>query len=101
VPELKSNAHEDVTVFAKTTFRDTQKPFGIRQRDRRAHMYLLGKTGTGKSTLLETLLLADIRKGNGVALLDPHGDLVQRVRALIPDERSTVRLQPTRKRSPG
>lgn len=50
-------------------------------------MYLLGKTGTGKSTLLETLMLDDIRKGKGLALLDPHGDLVQRVRALIPDER--------------
>lgn len=50
-------------------------------------MYLLGKTGTGKSTLLETLMLDDIRKGKGLALLDPHGDLIQRVRALIPDER--------------
>ncbi len=50
-------------------------------------MYLLGKTGTGKSTLLETLMLDDIGKGKGMALLDPHGDLVQRIRALIPANR--------------
>ena len=51
-------------------------------------MYLLGKTGTGKSTLLETLMLDDMRKGKrGFALLDPHGDLVQRIRPLIPEER--------------
>jgi hypothetical protein len=50
-------------------------------------MYLLGKTGTGKSTLLETLMLDDIRKGKGLALLDPHGDLIKRIRERIPEER--------------
>lgn len=50
-------------------------------------MYLLGKTGTGKSTLLETLMIDDVRNGRGLALLDPHGDLVQRVRSLIPEDR--------------
>ncbi|MBK7394420.1 MAG: type IV secretion system DNA-binding domain-containing protein [Chloracidobacterium sp.] len=87
MPEIEPTATNEVTVFAQTSFRNELKPFGIRQTDRRAHMYLLGKTGTGKSTLLETLMLDDIRKGKGMALLDPHGDLVQRVRALIPDER--------------
>ncbi len=87
MPEIEPTAANEVTVFAQTSFRNELKPFGIRQTDRRAHMYLLGKTGTGKSTLLETLMLDDIRKGKGMALLDPHGDLVQRVRALIPDER--------------
>src|SRR2546428_2899881 len=76
-----------VTFFAQTDFRDHRKIFGIRQADRRAHMYLIGKTGTGKSTLLETLIAQDVRGGHGVTLLDPHGDLAERVLAGVPDER--------------
>ena len=88
MPEIEPTAANEVTVFAQTNFRNQLKPFGIREADRRAHMYLLGKTGTGKSTLLETLMLDDVRKRKrGFALLDPHGDLVQRIRALIPEER--------------
>ena len=52
-----------------------RKRFGIKQADRRSHMYILGKTGTGKSSLLETLIRQDIVAGRGLALLDPHGDL--------------------------
>lgn len=79
----------DIAVFGKTTFRDHQVPFGIKRADRRGHMYLLGKTGTGKSTLMEALMLDDLRKGRGFALIDPHGDLVKRMKAQIPDERLT------------
>lgn len=57
--------------------------FGIKQADRRAHLYLLGKTGTGKSTLMETLMLSDIANGRGFALLDPHGDLVKKIKSQI------------------
>src|SRR5438093_6151000 len=78
-----------VTFFARTDFRDHRKIFGIRQADRRAHMYLIGKTGTGKSTLLETLIAQDVRSGKGLALLDPHGDLAERVLARVPAERSS------------
>jgi DNA helicase HerA-like ATPase len=77
-----------ITFFAKTNFRNEPKPFGIRQADRRAHMYLLGKTGTGKSTLLETLMASDLQNGAGFALLDPHGDLVKRIRKQIPVSRA-------------
>src|SRR5258708_7021265 len=82
----------DVTVFAQTNFRNQRKPFGIKLPDRRAHMYLLGKTGTGKSTMLEALMVADLRNGGelrkrGFALLDPHGDLVSRIRDRIPENR--------------
>lgn len=73
--------------FARTNFRTTRRLFGIRQTDRLAHMYVVGKTGTGKSTLLETLMRGDLHAGNGFALLDPHGDLVERVRAAVPPER--------------
>jgi len=77
-----------IAVFAKTSFRNELTPFGIKQADRRAHMYVLGKTGTGKSTLLETLMYADQRSGAGFALLDPHGDLIKRIRSQIPKSRA-------------
>lgn len=70
-----------------TDFRHRTVQFGIKQRDRRAHMYILGKTGTGKSTLLETLIRQDLTKGHGLALLDPHGDLVEKVLAGLPEGR--------------
>ena len=78
------NSHEtesqsDINVFAKTTFRNEQASFGIKQADRLAHIYIIGKTGTGKSTLLETLMADDLRNGRGFALLDPHGDLVKKL----------------------
>jgi Type IV secretion-system coupling protein DNA-binding domain len=77
-----------VTVFARTDFRNEGRVFGIRRADRRSHMYALGKTGTGKSTLLEALIRQDIEAGEGAALFDPHGDLVERVAASIPAERA-------------
>lgn len=77
----------DISYFAATNFRCRIKQFGIRQSDRRFHMYIIGKTGTGKSTLLETLMRGDIDGNRGFALLDPHGDLVEAVREQIPPER--------------
>ncbi len=77
----------DIAFFAKSNHRDQQLPFGIKQADRRGHMYMIGKTGTGKSTLMESLMMDDLRKGRGFALIDPHGDLVKKIKAKIPDER--------------
>jgi DNA helicase HerA-like ATPase len=78
---------ERITFFATTNFRNQKVKFGIKQSDRRAHAYIIGKTGTGKSTLLETLIRQDLLSGYGLALLDPHGDLVERVLAQIPENR--------------
>lgn len=78
-----------ISYFAVSNFRGEQLPFGIKQPDRRSHMYILGKTGTGKSTLLETLLRQDLAAGRGVALIDPHGDLVQQVVAHLPADRQS------------
>lgn len=72
---------EEITFFAETNFRGERRRFGIRRKDRRSHMYILGRTGMGKSTLLETLIASDLQAGNGLALLDPHGDLAMRVLA--------------------
>src|SRR5438445_6099692 len=85
----KGPSENRVMFFAQTDFRDHRKIFGIRQADRRAHMYVIGKTGTGKSTLLETLIRQDIEAGEGLALLDPHGDLVDRVLTKIPEHRKS------------
>jgi ABC-type ATPase involved in cell division len=76
-----------ITYFAETNFRNQKVKFGIKQTDRRSHMYIIGKTGTGKSTLLETLIKQDIVSGQGVALLDPHGDLAEKILAQLPEHR--------------
>src|SRR5438094_222102 len=76
-----------ITYFARTNFRNEYKRFGIKRSDRRAHMYVIGKTGTGKSTLIETLIRQDIENGEGLALLDPHGDLVEKVLSAVPENR--------------
>jgi hypothetical protein len=85
---IQNQSSSDVTFFARTNFRNNPTIFGIKRADRRAHLYLIGKTGTGKSTLLEALMLDDLRKGKGFALLDPHGDLVKKIKSQIPDNRS-------------
>jgi type IV secretory pathway VirB4 component len=74
----------NVTHFARADFRNVQRVFGIKDDDRFSHVYVIGKTGTGKSTLLETLALQDVRRGAGLALIDPHGDLVERITNQIP-----------------
>ncbi len=80
-----------ITPFAQTNFRNQSKTFGIKQPDRLAHMYVIGKTGTGKSTLLETLIRNDMKGESGLALLDPHGDLTEKVLAsLAPEKKDRV-----------
>jgi hypothetical protein len=75
------------TVFAQTAFRSRQVQFGIEKNDRRRHMYMIGKTGTGKSTLLENMILKDILAGEGLAVMDPHGDTIDRLLDNIPENR--------------
>src|SRR5207249_3256683 len=78
---------ERLTVIGRTNFRNSRRVFGIKQADRRHHIYAIGKTGTGKSSLLETMVRQDISASQGLALFDPHGDLVERVLAWMPEER--------------
>lgn len=72
-----------ISYFAQTNHRNAFRAFGIRQEDRLSHMYVIGKTGVGKSTLLETLAWQDVLAGRGFALVDPHGDLAERLAADI------------------
>lgn len=77
-------ASEPITFLATTNYRGIRRPFGIKRDDRRRHMYVIGKTGMGKSTLLEHMLVQDIQSGEGLALVDPHGDLVERILRFVP-----------------
>lgn len=79
--------NSDITVFAKTNFRNREVPFGIKRDDRRRHMYVIGKTGMGKTTLMENMIIQDIVNGNGVAFVDPHGDSVEKILDYIPSSR--------------
>jgi DNA helicase HerA-like ATPase len=63
------------------------QPFGLSIEDRRRHLYVIGKTGTGKSTLLPNLIVQEIEAGRGLMLLDPHGELVEEVLDYIPPRR--------------
>jgi Type IV secretion-system coupling protein DNA-binding domain len=78
---------ERPNVFAITNFRHIRKKVGIKPRDRLSHMYIIGKTGTGKTTMLQTMILQDVTAGNGICVLDPHGDLLEGVMKLIPQWR--------------
>ena len=76
-----------ISYFAKTNFRNDGKVFGIIQKDRLLHTYVLGKTGAGKTNLLTTLILQDIVHGRGCAIFDVHGDLLSNILTHIPAER--------------
>ncbi len=77
----------EVTLFAKTNFRNKQVPFGIKREDRRKHMYVIGKTGMGKTTMMENMIIQDIVNDNGLAFVDPHGDSVEKILNYIPARR--------------
>jgi len=77
-----------LTYLGQTDFRNQYRTFGIKHPDRRHHTWILGKTGTGKSTLLKNLIIQDIRNGHGVGLIDPHGDLVESILDFIPSSRT-------------
>ena len=77
----------NITYLARTDFRNGGEMFGIKREDRFSHVYVIGKTGTGKSTLLERMALQDLERGNGFALIDPHGDLVERIADRVPPNR--------------
>lgn len=78
---------EHTAYFARENFRGRGRIFGIKQADRRQHMHVIGKSGTGKTTLLKNLVLQDIENGKGVAVVDPHGEFVEEVLASIPSHR--------------
>jgi len=85
--DLPLAGEEEVSPFGITNYHNNFVEFGIRREDRRRHLYVVGKSGAGKSKLLELLIHNDLVSGEGVAVLDPHGDLVDDVLRHVPKER--------------
>ncbi len=79
--------NRDLTYIGMTTYREEHKLFGIKRKDRRQHVYILGKSGTGKSVLMFNMIIQNIKNGEGVCVVDPHGELVEGVLSAIPPER--------------
>ncbi len=78
---------EKITFFAKTDARGHEVAFGIKAKDRQRHMYVVGKTGMGKSTLLENMAAQDIQNGEGMAFIDPHGSAAEILLEYVPEHR--------------
>jgi len=84
---LTDEMKEQITFIGKTEHKNKLSTFGIHRSDRGRHVYTIGKTGTGKSTLIANMVIEDIRKGEGVAVVDPHSDLIATLLQYIPKNR--------------
>src|SRR6476469_3470937 len=78
---------KNITPIGITNWRNQNQPFGIKDQDSLGHIYSIGKTGTGKSTLLQNMAISDIERGNGLCIIDPHGDLAENILNYIPERR--------------
>lgn len=96
---LKDEDKHDINFFARTEFKNTMMTFGIKGIDRRKHMYVIGKTGTGKSTLIANMAISDMRNRKGFCIIDPHGDLSEIILQYVPSFRvnDVVYLDPSDK----
>jgi CxxC-x17-CxxC domain-containing protein len=79
--------NKNITYFARTNFRNERTAFGIKRNDRTKHMYIIGKTGMGKTTLLENMAVQDIKNGEGLGVVDPHGSFAEKMLDYVPQER--------------
>ncbi len=78
---------DDIALIGKTTFRDQETKFGIKTDDRRRHMYIIGRSGVGKTTILDTIAVNDIVSGHGIGVIDPHGEYSERLLKMVPRSR--------------
>jgi hypothetical protein len=88
LPVVGSVPDEELTIIGETNFRGHRQKFGIKTLDRRRHIYIIGKTGMGKSVLLENMIYSDVIQKKGVAVIDPHGDLADAVINSVPSHRT-------------
>lgn len=96
VTNLTDDEKKNINFFATTEFKNQNTIFGIKTPDRRKHVYIIGKTGAGKSTLIANMAIDDIRKDRGIGIIDPHGDLSETILDYIPKRRANdvVYLEP-------
>ncbi len=87
LPTANTCSPDQISLFGVTNFRGREVTFGLMREDRRRHLYAVGKSGSGKSKLLEKLIADDIVHGKGVCVIDPHGDLIQAALRYVPDHR--------------
>lgn len=89
--------NNDLNIFASTNFRNEKVRFGIKTDDRRRHVYVIGKTGSGKTNMMEVMAINDIRAGRGVAVVDPHGEFADRMLSFVPENRikDTIYFNPS------
>ena len=78
---------KEINFFAKTLFKNHETIFGLNNKDRRRHIWTIGKTGTGKSTMIANMAIDDMKKGRGIAVIDPHGDLCEILLNYVPKSR--------------
>lgn len=102
VAEPDEEAKKEINFFAKTNFRNKEVIFGIKNKDRLRHLWAVGKTGTGKSTMLANMIIDDFKKDRGVAYIDPHGDTCEILLDYIPSHRinDTIYFNPADKDYP-
>ncbi|MFH1392143.1 MAG: CxxC-x17-CxxC domain-containing protein [bacterium] len=84
---MTSNNNNEILLFAETNFRGERKRFGIKKDDRRKHMYIIGKTGMGKTALSANMVIQDMKSGKGVAVVDPHGEFAESMLDFVPSSR--------------
>ena len=87
LPTVENTPAKDISLFGVTTFRHANIKFGIKREDRKRHLYIIGKSGAGKSFLLNLLTLSDVFHDQGFAVVDPHGDYAQDIMKFIPESR--------------
>jgi len=94
---LNEEEKQQINFFAKTIFKNKESIFGIKDPDRLRHIWTVGKTGTGKSTMIANMVIDDLKKGRGVGVIDPHGDLCEDILDFIPKGRinDTVYFNPS------
>ena len=100
--DIDESEKQKINFFGRTQFKNTEAIFGIKDVDRRRHIWVVGKTGTGKSTLIANMVIDDLKKGRGVAVIDPHGDLCETVLDYIPKNRinETIYFNPADRQFP-
>jgi len=79
--------NKDINFFAETNFRNIRKKFGIKVDDRRRHVYVVGKTGMGKTAMLQNMAVQDIQNGKGIGFVDPHGEAAEELLDFVPSSR--------------